>query len=263
MGTRTAAVPAALTVALLLAGCDEPATEPSPAPLTTTDSAGRTTVITPSPPAAGDAGPTTAVGIPLVAVTLGDLRLGVPRGWNVAERAVPADPQPPPGTPPDLWCLQPPDPGPLVDGCGGVLVALGGDWLPGPGGTAYEPGQASGWTMGPVVQPCPFPGEEPDGDDAALTTAPDLAGATATPDPDVVDVVLPSVEGEPLTSVRTELDGRPAVWETWRVACSRSGVVFAPQAWYVPELELLVRDHLGHPETVLVLASLEASDGAG
>lgn len=297
MGPRSVVVAASAVGALLVAGCS--GGEDSPAPVTTTDQAGRTTVITPTPTpeptAPDDAGPTTAVGVEMREVTLGPVRMRIPRGWEVQEMA----------DLPGSWCLVPQDPlGPAVDGCAGLLVSHG-DPLPGPEGEVFTAGTPDGWTVGSRLQPCPDEddseadgsepdGSEPDGSDgdgAPATSTPqpgstpaagepgaedpeggdpaagdslpgDAAATTAVPDPLQQDVMVTASDGEALTYLQLELAGHPATYETWRVTCSLSEETFAPQAWYVPDLELVIRDVLGNPETVLVLESLEEVPGA-
>src|SRR5690606_39315589 len=85
---------------------------------------------------------------------------------------------------PRQWCLVPSQAPPAIDGCTGVLVAAGPDWLPGPAGTAYSPRQVDGWrsSAGPLA--CPFVegGEPADATVADITPAEDGATADAGAD---------------------------------------------------------------------------------
>ncbi len=175
-----------------LAGCST--SEPPVAPVTTTDQAGRPTVITPSPSMPADpADPgsadedTPSTELPWRRVTFADALGAAPGVAPVAGVEVPADwsvtslpsPLPPPGEvgePPMLVCLgpAPADARRLVDGCAGLLLAGGGEWTPGAGGAAYRPGQPDGWLT--ATDPVPCPALEIADEDAVPT--PDSASAT-------------------------------------------------------------------------------------
>lgn len=70
------------------------------------------------------------------------------------------------------------------------------------------------------------------------------------------DLASSESDGRPLTSVRTEVDGREVHYETWRVTCTLSEFSFTPQLWHDPELDVLVKDYFGRPETALIVDSL-------
>lgn len=262
----------ALVAAVLVAACNG---EDEPAAVTTTDQAGNTVVVTPTetPTATEDPSedggqPTTEPPADPVATTLpvpgddqasipGDdqdtttgppqqavlttVSVLVPPGWSVldlgdAELAEPVAGE----VAPHRWCLAPSYAVPSVDGCAGVLVAVGGDWLPGAAGQPYVPGQVDGWRWGTEPMLCPFDPE-------------------ADPEAEEPNEIVADAEGAPLTTTNTEVNGMAAVYETWRVRCTGTDDAFTPQVWQVPELNVLVKDYFGQADTGLVLDDLTGS----
>lgn len=271
---------------LLCAGCSD---DEEPVEVTTTDSAGRTTVITqevtatPTPSPGPESAPTTVALTSVVLETSGgNLEIDLPETWTVqplpeAERTQAPDAE---AQAPQQWCLVPPSPQPTFDGCAGVLVAAGPDWLPGHGGAAYSLRQDEGWrsTPGPIACPVTEDGEPTDA--ARVTATPDQVDQTQAPGEDAgdeddaaeigveelepdgaeVDLLVTASEGLPLTSVETEVNGRRITYETWRASCTLSEtVVIAPQVWHDRELGVLVRDYVGLPDTLGIVESLRAA----
>lgn len=259
-----------VAVALLCAGCSD---DEVPVEVTTTDSAGRTTVITqeateePSPTAAEDVVPTTVATASTVLEGPGTrIEFDLPETWTVhelglAERTQSPDPE---DQAPQQWCLVPPSGPPAIDDCAGVLIAAGPDWLPGHAGMAYSLRQVEGWRSTPGPLACPVTDEGEPTDAAVVTATPeedDSVAATEAPAPDAseVDLLVTASEGMPLTSVESEIDGRTVTYETWRAACSLSeDVVISPQVWHDRDLGVLVRDYFGLPETIMIVESLRA-----
>lgn len=251
--------------------------------ITTTDAAGRTTVVTqevtaaPEPTDSGvtATAPATAELVSTVLEVPGGAQItfDLPDDWTVVELGLAERTAPPnPGAePPQQWCLVPPEELPAIDGCAGVLLAAGPDWLPGHAGSAYSARQVNGWrsTAGPL--PCPF---GTDGGIADVSTATATPGAVDSaqetggpqgpeapdePDPSDVDLLVTSAEGLPLTSTQSEVNGRTVGYETWRATCSlREGVAITPQVWHDLSQGVLIRDFFGSPDTVTVVTSLEA-----
>jgi hypothetical protein len=183
----------------------------------------------------------------------------MPESWTVEPLAdaVRSDPPIPDALPPRQWCLVPAEAPPAIDGCSGVLVAAGPDWLPGPAGSAYSPRQVNGWRSGEAPLACPFGTDGEPTDAAVATVTPDDAAATAEPDDTEVDLLVTAAEGMPLTSVQTEMDGRLLTYETWRASCSLSEeIVISPQVWHDPTLGVLVKDYFGMPQTPVLVESL-------
>lgn len=259
-----------LTALLLCAGCSG---DDDPLTTTTTDQVGNTVVVThtaapteapdavdggpttasPDPvpttlpvpgdgdaapttrPPAGDAGSTTAAPQHTV---LTRVSLQVPGGWTVQDLGEAAAADPVPGAvAPHRWCLAPPYGVPEVDGCAGVLVAVGGDWLPGAAGQPYAEEQVDGWRWGTEPLLCPFDPE-------------------ADPEAEEPNLVVSDAEGTPLTTADTEVNGMTTHYETWRVRCTTTEDVFTPQLWHIPELNVLVKDYFGQADTGSVLESL-------
>jgi hypothetical protein len=252
-----------LTAALLLAACSG---DPEPGgPVTTTDQAGNTVVIPTGPVTAGpDTGPVTEAPPPRDPVettlpvpsdtepttagpsepaVLVRISVDVPGGWTVEDMgdAEPAEPRAG-EVAPHVWCLVPDYFLPSVDGCSGIVIAVGGDWLPGAAGGRYEARQADGWRWGSDPLRCPF-------DDTTEPPPEDGSGNLAVTDS----------EGAPLTSTETVVGDLRMRYETWRVRCTETGETFAPQLWHVPELNVLVKDYFGSPETLAVLESLDGA----
>jgi hypothetical protein len=135
------------------------------------------------------------------------------------------------------------DPGPLD--C--TLEMLHGD-VPGKEGfEAYDPEGDWSWYRATDVMPCPG-GSGPGGtgpggqDDIARP-----AGGRTTP----------------VESGFRPVGSRTAAYSRWSVVCERSGFEFSPQAWFLPESQLLIIDVLGQPETEAILASFTFEDEAG
>ena len=277
----------AAAVALVCAGCSDSEGETETVEITTTDEAGQPTVVTqqvtkaPPESSPADAAPTTVDLVGQVFDTAGgaQIALDLPQDWTIEPlgEAVRTNSPIADAVAPQQWCLVPPNAPPALDGCSGVLLAAGGDWLPGAGGTAYSPRQEDGWRSSTGPLPCPL---GPDGEpvDTALTTAtPDAVEATAapdrsgsdsefeapvetTPDESEVDLLITASEGMPLTSVQTSVDGRTLTYETWRASCSLSpDVVITPQVWHDRELDVLIRDYFGIPETAIIVESLRGA----
>lgn len=263
MGSGARAGTAAAAAVVLLAACSG---TPDPgAPVTTTDQAGNTVVVTPteavteSPdetsvtatpppedpvettlPVPSDTAPTT--GSPAEQHVLVRISVDVPGGWTLQDLGDAQPSEPVAGeVAPHVWCLVPDYFLPEVDGCAGVVVAVGGDWLPGAAGGRYEPGQADGWRWGQEPLLCPFDPEAELADDGTGNLA------------------VSEAEGAPLTSSDTEMGGLEMHYETWRVRCTETGESFSPQLWHVPELNVLVKDYFGSAETLAVLESLDGA----
>lgn len=260
MGTAARTGTLVVTAALLLAACSD---DPEPGgPVTTTDQAGNTVVVTPTGPVTEgpDTGTATETPPPLDPVettlpvppdtssetgspsepaVLVRISVDVPGGWTVEDlgEAEPAEPRAG-EVAPHVWCLVPDYFVPAVDGCSGVVIAVSGDWLPGATGSRYEPRQTDGWRWGADPLPCPFDPEAEVGEDGS--------GNLAVTDAD----------GAPLTSTDTMVGELRMRYETWRVRCTETGEAFSPQLWHVPELNVLVKDYFGSPETLAVLESL-------
>lgn len=256
-----------VAAALLCAGCSGGGSET--VEVTTTDQEGRPTVVTqevteaPEPTAGVDAAPATATLVDTVLDVPGGGRIAfdLPDTWTVqelrlAERTAAPDPQ---AQPPQQWCLVPPEELPAIDGCAGVLIAAGPDWLPGHAGAAYSVRQQEGWRSTSEPLACPFGEDGQPGDLAAATRTPDDATVTAAPttlDDSEVDLLVTAGDGLPMTSTETEVDGRSVRYETWRVTCSLSEGAITPQVWHDLELGVLVRDYFGSPYSVALIASL-------
>lgn len=267
-----------VAVALCCAACSDD--DSAPVEITTTDSAGRTTVVTQEvtqvPPTAtdaeGDPGPG-AEPVAMVATSLEGpdgtaYEVELPETWTVqelaaAERTAAPDET---ATPPAQWCLTPPSGPPTIDGCAGVLLAAGPDWLPGHAGAAYSLRQVDGWRSSDGPLACPVDQDGAPTDAAVVTATPDgdapgdSAATTAEPDASEVDLLVTAAEGMPLTSVESEVNGRTVTYETWRAACSLSAeVVISPQVWHDRDLGVLVRDYVGLPETIAIVESLRSA----
>lgn len=270
MAWRTVRVCAAAGTAAALAaglvGCSTG--DPDPDPVVTTAPGGQPVTITPTPtPEPTEEAEPTAIPTTLpigsdpadaVPTTLptpsGDaatataeppelssgVRLDVPAGWTVVALGALETAGPEPGTvPPERWCLVPSYPVPEVDGCAGVVLDVGGDWLPGGAGEPYAPNQPFGWRWESEPLLCPFD------EDAEL----DEEGEG--------NVVVADGDGMPLTSAETRVGELLMRYQTWRVRCSTSEEdVFTPQQWQVPGLNVLVTDVFGSPDTLIVLLSL-------
>lgn len=294
-GSGTARALVSLTAALLLAACsggsDPPATSgPTEGPATGAVTGDATEVPDPVPTtlpgpggegsdgtdgSAGTAGPdgtegTATTGGPASTegpdagegpgterTVLTRLEFEIPADWEVEDMgdAEAADPQAG-QIPPHLWCLVPPTGLPPIDGCAGVVVAIGGDWLPGAGGSPYRHNQEGAWWSGSGEPACPFgQGAEDEGEAEDAGEGEDGDQGEAEP----TDVAVTDNDGLPLTSTSTQVGEYVARYETWRVTCQEGGETFTPQLWHLPELNVLVKDYYGHPDTVAVLHGLEGA----
>ena len=131
------------------------------------------------------------------------------------------------------------DPGPLD--C--TLEMFHGE-VPGHEGfEAYDPESAWSWYRGGDVMPCPD-GTDPGGG----------AGDTVQP----ADGDMAPVE----TDFRS-VGSRTAAYSRWSAVCEKSGFRFGPEAWYLPESQLLIIDVLDQPETEAILQSFEFGDEEG
>lgn len=164
----------------------------------------------------------------------------LPQGWEALDLgAVPA-PEGVVGAPAHRWCLTPGYDLPSVDGCAGLTVSLGQDWLPGAAGGRYAPGQDGGWYHGAEPLVCPFAEVEEEAEETE----------------EEQNLVVDVGDGTPLTSVATVVGDHPARYETWRVRCALTEEVFTPQVWQVTDLGVLVVDYFGAPDTHLILESI-------
>lgn len=253
--------------ALVCAGCS--AGDGETMEVTTTDREGRTTVVTqevtetPEPSAGEDAAPSTATMVNTVLDVPGGSQIAfdLPDTWTVQElgEAVRTDPPDPQAQPPQQWCLVPPTELPPIDGCAGVLIASGPDWVPGHAGAAYAVRQQEGWRSTAGQLPCPFGEDGLPTDTGVATSTPDAApvtGAPTTMDDAEVDLLVTENDGFPLTSAETEVDGRSVRYETWRASCSLSEGSITPQVWHDLELGVLVRDYIGSAYSVALVGSL-------
>lgn len=258
--------PGVVVTALLCAGCSGDGGET--VEVTTTDREGRPTVVTQEvtqtpEPTGADAAPATAAMVTTVLDVPGrnPIAFDLPDTWQVqelgvAERTTTPDPE---SQPPQQWCLVPPEDLPAIDGCAGVLLAAGPDWLPGHAGAAYSVRQEEGWRSTPEPLPCPFGDDGLPADAAEATSTPDdaaVTGGPATPDESEVDLLVTAGDGLPMTSAETEVDGRSVRYETWRVTCSLSEGSITPQVWHDLDLRVLVRDYFGSPYSFSLVASL-------
>lgn len=267
----------AVVTALLCAGCSGGGGGET-VEVTTTDEAGRPTVVTQEvteapEPTGPDAAPATAALVSTVLDVPGGGRLAfdLPDTWRIEElglaaRTAAPDPD---AQPPQQWCLVPDEELPAIDGCAGVLLAAGPDWLPGHAGAAYALRQQEGWRSTPEPLACPFDEDGLPADAVLATSTPDAVGATSEPaeeepaedepveqEPSEVDLLVTANDGLPMTSTETEVSGRTVRYETWRVTCSLSEGSISPQVWHDVDLRVLVRDYFGSPYSVAVVASL-------
>jgi hypothetical protein len=135
------------------------------------------------------------------------------------------------------------DPGPLD--C--TLEMFHGD-VPGHEGfEAYDPEGDWSWYRATDVMPCPG------------GTGPDDTG------PGGQDDIVRPVGGRvtPVESGFRPVGSQTAAYSRWSVVCEKSGFEFSPQAWFLPESQLLIIDVLGQPETEAILASFTFGDEAG
>jgi hypothetical protein len=230
-----AVVVVAVTGASLAGGRDEPQGF-------STDPGGD---VTTEPDTGPDDGPATAPSV----TTLGSASFTLPPGFEIARQDEAWLEVPGPGSatiehPYTSLCLRrTADPGPL--GC--TLEVFHGD-VPGHEGfEAYDPEGDWSWYRATDVMPCPG-GSGPGGtgpggqDDIARP-----AGGRTTP----------------VESGFRPVGSRTAAYSRWSVVCERSGFEFGPQAWFLPESQLLIIDVLGQPETEAILASFTFEDEAG
>lgn len=235
-----AATPIVLSLPALPTATPPPGAPPDPT--ATTDPTTTSAPVTSAPP-----GP---------AARTGAVELMLPQDWEVIDLgALSAPPGPSDLTPAHHWCLVPGYPIPSIDGCAGVTVVLGTDWLPGAGGEPYQAGQPGGWRLPEEPLACPFhDAPEEDEVDAEAEGDPD---AQVEEEQDA-NVVVDLADGTPLTSVESRIGDHLIRYETWRVRCSETNEVFTPQLWQVRDLGVIVTDYFGSPDTHLLLESLTA-----
>ena len=165
-------------------------------------------------------------------IDFGGVSFAVPLGWDVISRG--KEPSPLTDAEGETMCIAPAgNEGPQWDGCAGLLIHTG-DFLPGHEQLAYQPHTAWAWYHHTDVDPCPLTAGPPE----------------APPD----DVRSPNGT-DPIESGTRPVGDRMAEYDRWRAECGTSGAIFEPEAWYLPESQVLVFDIFGHPETVDFLAS--------
>jgi hypothetical protein len=131
------------------------------------------------------------------------------------------------------------DPGPLD--C--TLEMFHGD-VPGHEGfEAYDPNGKWSWYRAGDPMSCPD-GADPGGE--ALDTVQPVDGSMAPVDSDFPPV-----------------GSRTAAHSRWSAVCERSGFEFSPEAWFLPESELLIIEVLDQPETEAILDSFTFVDDGG
>lgn len=175
--------------------------------------------------------PVAEPGDPADAVLLGGrIRLVPPQGWVLRHRGVGWPSTPEAGS----WCLTPRRaPRRLEEtlGCAGLTVTYGPELPDRTGQGHYRPDQPGGWYGRSDVIACPIGARHQAGEQNHVT----------------------SIGGRPESGLRS-IGSQQARWNRWHATCL-DGSTFTPRAWYVPELDLLVVDPLGHPETSAVLRS--------
>ncbi len=247
--TRLAAVAAVALVAVagasLVGGRDEPSgfsTQPGDDDATLPDDG--------TPPATGTApGGTDDGGAPPIVpnpTVIGGAEFELPTGWE-------AEPQPEYWTDPGVpggseterhpytaMCLRrTADPGPLD--C--TLEIFYGDVPGNEGFGPYDPDGNWSWYHATDVMTCP------DGID---------------PGGEALDSVRPADDDTaPAERETRPVGSHTADFSRWDAVCERSGFEFSPQAWFLPESQLLIIDVLGQPETEAILASFVFGDEAG
>jgi hypothetical protein len=242
--TRLAAVAAVALVAVagasLVGGREEPSgfsTQPGDDESTQPDDG--------TPPAPGGADDRGAPIVPTLTV-IGGAEFELPPGWEAeSQPQYWLDPGAPGGTeterhPYTAMCLRrTADPGPLD--C--TLEMFYGD-IPGHEGfVPYDPDGDWSWYQSTDAMACPD-GTDPGGEPLDPVRAADG------------DTVPVQREPRPVGS-------RTADYSRWDTVCERSGFEFSPQAWFLPESQILIVDVLGQPETEAILASFIFGDEAG
>lgn len=84
------------------------------------------------------------------------------------------------------------------------------------------------------------------------------------PDGEAGDTVVPADGSRaPVKTDFRPVGSRSAAYTRWSAVCERSGIEFGPEAWFLPDSELLIIDVLGQPETEAILETFEFGDEAG
>jgi hypothetical protein len=163
----------------------------------------------------------------------GGVSFVVPEGWEAGPPRKQTDPLG--DAQGETMCVAPAgNEGPTWDDCAGLLIHSG-DFLPGQEMEAYQPHTAGAWSHSTDPGQCPFTPGPPEAEFDAV-----LSGG----DPIEQDDARP-------------VGDRTAVYDQWSAQCDLSGVAFEPQAWYLPDAQVLVFDMFSHPETEDFLASFE------
>jgi hypothetical protein len=166
-------------------------------------------------------------------IDFGGVSFRLPAGWEASAPRKETDPLG--DAQGETLCIAPVgNEGPQWEDCAGLLIHSG-DFLPGNEMEPYQPHAPWAWYHATDVASCPA---HPD----AVNP---LDGVQA---PDGMD---------PIDQGTRPVGGRSAEYDRWSAQCELSGFRFEPQAWYVPESQLLVFDIFGHPETEDFLASFE------
>jgi hypothetical protein len=166
-------------------------------------------------------------------IDFGGVSFQLPAGW---EASVPRKETDPLGDAQgETMCVAPAgNEGPQWEDCAGLLIHSG-DFLPGYEMQAYQPHIAGAWSHSTDPGQCPFTPGPPEAEFDAV-----LSGG----DPIEQDDARP-------------VGDRTAVYDRWSAQCDLSGDAFEPQAWYLPDAQVLVFDMFSHPETEDFLASFE------
>jgi hypothetical protein len=161
-------------------------------------------------------------------VQIGKISLEQPEGWVTTDLEIAL----PPGV--RGVCVAPVgNAGPSFEGCSGVMV-FSGDPLPGYQGAPYE--QDKEWQFAYESGPIPCPSDDPPGS----TLQPGPAG------------LFPINQG-----LRDVGGGKRAAYNRWFARCGADGAEFYPEAWLLPQSQILIVDMFGHEETEALLASAE------
>ena len=177
---------------------------------------------------------------------LGPATFTLPAGWEVVQQdEVWIDAAEPGGSgtvphPYTSMCLRrTADPGPLD--C--TLEMFHGE-VPGHEGfQAYDPDGDWSWYRSTDAMACPD-GADKGGE--ALDTVRPADGSMA-----------------PAESDFRAVGTRTAAYTRWSAVCETSGFRFSPEAWFLPESELLIIDVVGQPETEAILQSFGFGDEGG
>jgi hypothetical protein len=162
-------------------------------------------------------------------VTFGPVSLELPEGWAVIEDGEQAQG--------GAWmCIAPAlNPDPKLDNCAGLIVRHG--FLPGNETFTYaDTRQNWAWNHATDVLACP-------------TTQ------------DVEDSVQPGSEGTaPIDQGFRPVGDKTAEYTQWAAECSRSGTIFTPRMWVLPDTRVMIEDFFNLDETEDILASFEFTD---